>query len=432
MSRELSSVEHVLYLIDQEASLSFVMVARGSGDLSKPVLRQALDMVQEKHPPLRWRIQERDGKSPIFATTGVPRIPLRIVKRKDDRHWVEVAEDEMNGTFPWDTGPLMRVVMLEGPGHCDLLFNCCHIASDAASGVTVVRDTLTFAGKLSRGEAIDPVQSLHEPPSSLGALKKDLEYPPEPSEAADSSGTDQHKTVELTPNIDIPPEQAVTRIIPGILPKDYTKKLVARCREEKTSVHGALCAAYFQAVVEFSQRNRDKKEPRMIGCISPVDMRPHFSVPPGDDIGYYICFGVHNQLIDTGENAFWSAARTVKESLMIEIKYGRDIAATRGVGGLLESKDTGLRMVRDGVSANPPTIATNMGRVNIPDQYGDLKLEELHFPVAIHGLSVTTIAVTTFHGRMVINFLYSSPFFSKEEGQMMADSMMKRLKNALQ
>lgn len=431
MSRELSSVEHALYLIDQVASLSFVMVARISGNLTKPVLREALDMVQEKHPPLRWRIKEREGKSPVFVTSGVPEIPLRVIKRKGDDHWIEVAEDEMNGAFPWNTGPLMRVVMLEAHDTCDLLFNCCHIASDATSGVNVVKDTLTFAGKLARGESVEPVHPLHEPPSSLGALKKNLEFPAEPPETEDSKGKDRYKTIELTPHVDIPPEQRVTRIISRILPKAETKKLVTRCREKDTSVHGALCTAYFQALVEFSQREQDKKEPRMIGCISPVDMRPHFAVPPGEDIGYYICFGVHDQKINTDENTFWSAAREVKESLMTEIKYGRNIEATRGVGDLLKSYDTGLDMVRGCVSSNPPTIATNMGRVNIPDQYGDLKLEELHFPVAIHALSLTTIAVTTFHGHMIINFLYSYPFFSKHDAENIADSMMKRVKGAI-
>jgi hypothetical protein len=432
MSRELNSVEQVLYEIDRMASLSFVMVARVSGNLTESILRQALDMVQEKHPPLRWRIQEREGKPPMFVTTDVPGIPLRVFKRKDDDHWMGVAEDEMNGAVQWNRGPLVRVVMLVGNDKCDLLFNCCHIVSDATSGITFVKDTLTFAGKLAQGGTIESVEHLHEPPASLEALKKNLEYPPKPPEAKVEAAEAPYKAVELTPYIDIPSEQRVTRIVSKTLLKDETEKLVTRCRKEKTSVHGALCAAYFQAVVEFSQKKQDKKDPRIIGCMSPVDMRPHFEVPPGDDMGYYIGLAFHNQLIGTDESTFWSAAREVKESLMAEIKYGGDIVVTHGIGKLLDIYPPGLDLARGVVEANPVTIATNMGRVNIPDHYCDLKLEGIHFPLAIQGLSVTTIAVTTFQGHMVINFLYTYPFFSKQDGEVMAENMMKRLKGALE
>lgn len=59
---------------------------------------------------------------------------MRVVKRKDDDHWIGVAEDDMNGAVQWNRGPLVRVVMLVDNDKCDLLFkrspsNWLHVSS---------------------------------------------------------------------------------------------------------------------------------------------------------------------------------------------------------------------------------------------------------------------------------------------------------------
>jgi hypothetical protein len=428
MGRPLSYIEKTIWVVDLIARQNFVMVARVSGTLTEPVLRQALDLVQAKHPPLRWKIKESDP--PEFVLDNVPKIPLRIIERKGDDHWIEEAEKEIDGAFPFTEGPFVRVVQLvsKDKEECDLLVSFCHIASDATSGVTIVNELLTIAGKLARGETVVPEAPLAIPPSSADALRKDLEFPPDPGLG------DEEESVELTPDVNVPPEERVTRIIFRTLSQSETKKLVAKCREQDTSVHGALCAAFFQAVMGEARKSPDVPDegPLMISCLTPVGIRHLFTQSLEQDVGYYITFALHRQRID--ENAsLWNEARKVKQAIQEEVKYGRDIKAILNFGDFVKSFSNPIDLVREINSSNPPVVATNMGRLNIPEQFGDLKLQTLHYPVALHfdAKSGFSFSVTTFRGIMNIDFLYSDPYISRERAVKMVDDTMKRLKNAL-
>ena len=60
MSRRLSPVEKAIWLVDQEVRQNFVMIARIShplGAITELNLRKSLDLVQEKYPPLKWKIK---------------------------------------------------------------------------------------------------------------------------------------------------------------------------------------------------------------------------------------------------------------------------------------------------------------------------------------------------------------------------------------
>jgi NRPS condensation-like uncharacterized protein len=435
MSRPLSDIEKAIWMVDQEVRQNFVMVvslSHESGPLTESVLRQALDMVKAKHPPLRWKIKE--GDIPEFVSDNVPQIPLHIIQRKDDNHWLEVTEKEMDEAFPFTEGPFARVVLLSSKNKSDLLVTFCHIATDATSGVTVVKELLTIAGKLRKGETPEPEPSLPEPPSSVEVLRKDLKYPPAFLDISTRIKQALHKPVELPGDRDVPPEKRITRIIHNVLIPEVLKKLVARCKKEKSSVHTALCAAFFQAVMEQIRKKQDlpKKGSLMLGCITAVNIRHLFTQPMEEDIGYFISFSVHYQMVNEN-SSLWSIARKIRKAMHKEIKYGRDIKAILGVGEALKEFSKPIDLVRAINSSNPPVAATNLGRVDIPVQYGDLILEKLHFPVAIHfdtknGLA---IAVTTFRNQLTLNLLYAEPYISKDTANIINDSMMKRLKEAI-
>ncbi|NIM16558.1 MAG: hypothetical protein GTO45_31480 [Candidatus Aminicenantes bacterium] len=433
MQRPLSDVEEANWLFDQAVSVSFVMVAHISGPLTESILRQALDMAQKKYPPLRWKIKE--GSVPEFVTEGVPKIPLRIIERKSKDHWLEEAEAEMHKQFPWTKGPLVRVVQLvsKNKNECDLLFTFCHIASDGLSGVIVVKDILTFAGKLSRGETLEPPTPLPTPLSSIDLLKKELKYEPDLSGTKDS--IDLHKPVELEAEKEVPPHKRITRILHKELSQSEVKQLAKKCKEEKTSVHGTLFAAFLQAVVEQIRKTQDvpQKGPLNIGALSPVNIRHHFIKPVPEDIGYYISFAIHHQLVDE-HSSFWETAKKIKEALETEIKAGQDIKAILGVGDTLKTTTTPIELVREVNASLPPVGITNLGNVDIPQQYGDLRLKKFHFTVAISVGSKSGLGMTimTFAGIMTINFLFSEPYRSRQKTEIIAEAMMKRLRRVIE
>lgn len=432
MNRPLSPMEHVVWLVDQVVSLNFVMIARISGALSEPVLRRALDMVQEKHPALKCKFKR--GDVPGFVSQDVPKIPLRIIERKDENHWQEVAEKEMSQQFPWTEGPLVRVVQLTSRDKSDLLVTFCHIIADGISGVNVAHHLLKIAGKLSRGETIETEPPLPELPTPLDLIRKDLKFPPEFLDIFGRIRQTFHKPVELPGEDDTPPEKRRTRVIQRVLSQTETQKLAARSKQEKTSVHGALSAAALQAVVEQVRRAPGirKKGALTIGCFSPVNMRRYFSNSIVEDVGNFNSFAIHYQSID--ENAsIWPEARKIKKSLERELKFGRDIKSTRNVGDPAKTNVTPIDMARNLNKTFPPVMITNMGRLNIPEQFGNLELAELHFVVSInpHVKNGFALVIYTFRGHLTINFLYSEPYISRERANTMVESTMKRLKDAI-
>lgn len=435
MNRPLSALEHLAWIVDQAVSQNFVIAASIScvaSALTGPFLRKALDILQQKHPPLKCRI--KDKEVPEYTSDDVPQIPLHIIERKGDEHWIEIAEKEMLEPLPWRTGPMLRVVLLNSKDKSDLLVGFCHIIADATSGINFVQNLLSIVDKLSKGVAIEPEPPLPTLPSTHDLIRDDLKYPPEFLDITGRIKRAIYKPVELKGDKEVLPEERITRVIQNTLSMDDTKKLVSKSRKEKTSVHAALCAALFQTmVVQIRQQQKvSKKGSLMIGCITPINVRQHFITPVGDNIGNFITDAFHYQLIND-KSSLWAAARKVKKSIQKEIKFGRDIKAVRNIGELLEHVSTPVELLRTIDDYLLPVVVTNMGRLDVPEKFGDITLEELHFTVSVNptAKSGISLAVTTFRGRMTINFLYAEPYISKERAVNMSESIVKRLKEAI-
>ena len=431
MSRKLGPIEHAGFIIEKVMATTAVIIVRVSGILTEPVLRQALDYVQAKYPTLKWKI--KDSEVPEFVSEDVPKIPLRIIRRKHDLHWIEQAEKEMNNPCPHFQGPLLRLVQLLSPdkNNCDLVMACCHLPTDGVSLTMVIKDILTFAAKLLNGETIPPPTPLPNPLPSTDLIRKDLEFAPYP---LDEASIKARKTEILKGDKDVPPDKRINRVIHRVLEEEDTQNLVARCKQENTSVHAALCAAFLQAIVEQirEQQQLHHKGPLMISCITPVDIRQHFIKPVQEDMGYYISFAIHYQQIH--ENApIWPAAREIKEAILTEIKSGKDVEAILNANEFWKDYPNPVEMVRELNKSYPPVGVTNMGRIDIPQQFGDLKLEKFHVTGAIASVtrSGLAIVVTTFRSRLTLNFLYAEPFISRQRADTIVDSTMKRLREAI-
>jgi NRPS condensation-like uncharacterized protein len=432
MNRQLSTFERLAFLVDQTVNQNFVMVATVSGPLTEAILRQALDLEQQRHPPLKCKFI--DGNPPKYSTEGVPQIPLLVFQRQSDDHWLEMAEKEILEPLPWRTGPMVRVVLLSSKEKCDFLVTLCHITADAISGVNLIKNLLIAAGKLSRGETLEPPPPLAELPATHDMIRDDLKYPPEFLYLPTRISKAMHKPVKFMGDKEVPIVEKITRVVPRVLSKEDAKKFVTRCRKEKASVHAALCAALLQSVVEQIRSSQDvpQKGPLMIGCTTPVNIRHLFSVTVGDDIGNFISDALHFQRIDD-KSSLWTAARKVKKSLNRELKFKKDIKAVSGLVELLKNAPTPLDILKIVDQSLPPVVVTNIGKVDIPGQFADLVLENFHFTLSINPSAPggIGIAVSGFRDVLTLNFLYLEPYLSKTRVEKIVESTMNRLKEAV-
>ncbi|MGD2090258.1 MAG: hypothetical protein PVH61_29045 [Candidatus Aminicenantes bacterium] len=432
MNRLLSTVERLAFLVDQTVNQNFVMVATISGPLTDSILRQALDLEQQRHPPLKCKFIDADP--PKFSTEGVPQIPLSVIQRRSDEHWLEMAEKEILEPLPWRTGPMVRVVLLRCKEKCDLLVTLCHITADAISGVNFMKNLLFKAGKLSSGETPQPKPPLAELAATHDMIRDDLKYPPEFLYLPTRISKAIHKPVKFLGDKEVPIVEKTTRVVQRVLSQEETKKFVTRCRKEKASVHAAVCAALLQSAVEQIRGSQDvsQKGPLMIGCTTPVNIRHLFSITVGDDIGNFISDALHYQRIDD-KSSLWTAARKVKKSLKIELKFKKDIKAVHGLVDLLKNVPTPLDILKIVDQSLPPVVVTNIGRVDIPGQFGDLVLENFHFTLSINPSAPggIGIAASSFRDVMTLNFHYLEPYLSKARVEKIIESTMKRIKEAI-
>ena len=80
-------------------------VARIVGNVSDSMLVEAVSKVQQRHRNLRVRIVEDDDRVPWFTSEGVGEIPVEVVPRESDDHWIQVHREAIQIPFEFGVRP---------------------------------------------------------------------------------------------------------------------------------------------------------------------------------------------------------------------------------------------------------------------------------------------------------------------------------------
>ena len=110
--RPLGSFEHLFWLIDQRGPIHFAVTAQVSGRTSPRDWRQALDIVQERHPLLSVRVERSPGSIPQFRQVDAVPIPLRIVEDDPTTRWEAEVGEELATPLDPNGAPLIRAVLV--------------------------------------------------------------------------------------------------------------------------------------------------------------------------------------------------------------------------------------------------------------------------------------------------------------------------------
>ena len=210
----------------------------------------------------------------------------------------------------------------------------------------------------------------------------------------------------------------------GMLYRQLEQKLIQQllnlCRQEQTTVQGALCAAMLLAVAK--KISNHKKEVR-VSCTSAVNLRK-FIQPAirAEYLGSIVSNPTSFHLIKTGLG-FWDLARDVKQKLQNSIKTGDIFSIALGM-----NKDSMMNYPNQGITT---VVVTNLGQINIRENYGSLKLKEIHFTAGMANFGGQLFcAVTTFRGKMFLNFPFSQPSLSPETMEILVDDALSYLIDA--
>ncbi len=392
-------------------SFNVVTTSHIQGGLNEKIVRQALDLIQSRHPRLNSRIVGNlDSLRFVF---GAAKIPLRVVYKQEIEQWQEVACEEVNQPIESHKGLVRAVLIIFSEEKRNYLITTLHHAiSDGLSTVQLHSEILNYCHKIAVNKIEDNISTLLPLPPIKKLMPKSMQGITAPIKGCLLLLRLQLKLLWYRPKTLIfekfvPIKLRRCAMLHKKLNQETTTQLLENCRKNKTTVQGALCAAMLLAVAKKIKTN--DKASLNLSCSSYVDLRKRLkSTISHEDLG--VLASAITTFHTLGANtSFWDLARDVREKLKINLET-EDIFSYV----LMTMKIYSYALSRPHKA--PVTVGlTNIGQINIPSEYGLFKLEEISFTVsqAVFG-GVFNAAVTTYQGRMLLNFMFSEPSISQD------------------
>lgn len=413
MRRKLILGERIMYG-DGHTPLTCVFVAKIRGTFPPEALREALAKVQAKHPLLRVGIQEDKKGHPWFIThEEVPEIPVRIMERSGEDDWKQAAPDIWKHLFDLRTGPLAGLVWLRSAGVSELMLFCHHCICDGTSFVAIMRELLALLDRPDTDIGTDrPFNTLQELiPSSLLSDKRKI------LKGRLRSLLARVVFPLITPREKIPKEKDY--MLHWKLSQAGSAALLNRCKAEQTTVHAALSVAFLRAfrLVKGAQaRNK---------IITPVDIRRYVKEIKQDTLFAYAPI-VHLQL-NQPENGFWDQARKLKEELSEKIN-NMNVYEQLMTGEYIHASLHKLVKFLKSTEGSHDITFSNMGRLDIPEQYTSFEVETIYSPnVAFPWRNPNTLITTTFRGQMDFTLMSNESFLPGQEAKAVKEKAMEIL-----
>lgn len=413
--RPLGKAERFYWLFDRFSCTNFVITTELAVAPSTDVLQGAFERLRRGHPMLGAGITVVDGK-PLFIE--LPATPLEVA-------WLDAGEmtgeleRQLELRFALDA-PLVRCTgYRHEDGRGTLLWTFSHALTDAGSAARLVRSllaetTVRPAPPSPPTEALvsQAVRGLRLLLCLLGRMGREMVEllrvgKPQQPPHWPPLGAKRRKVLDLPIKLD----------------RGQTDALVSRCRTEKTTVQGALCAAQLLALAgQFPAGS----EP-VLNIHSAVSLRPRLEPRPADDQP-----GLHISLLKTlhsvGPGAdLWALARQVQTQLARKYARGEgELVWQLFPAGWFAATDDGARKLARVVGKDAVTsVVTNLGRLGEQDDEG--ALEAMGFAMGAHADCALVTAAVTYGGTLRLHCGFNTEVVSEEEASEMAEAMRMRL-----
>ncbi len=281
------------------------VVARIKGNMSERMLLNAVSKVQQRHPNLRVRIKQDNDHNPWFTSEGVKEIPVEIVPRDSDDHWIKVYKEACQVPFEFDARPAIRFILVQSPAISELIILCHHIICDGLSLAYLARDLMVHLGDPTREVDVlpDPVPIDRDnipKEVSLNAIVRFLINRLNKKWEKDKIYFDQEDYRNLNEAYWMNYNHQMLSVE---LSEAQTSALVDRCRQEDVTVNTALTTAFVGA--QYSVQG-DKPYHSSIAVAG--SLRDRLQRPVGEVMGFY-AGGVPLKCKYNRRISFWKNAR---------------------------------------------------------------------------------------------------------------------------
>ncbi|WP_223558985.1 condensation domain-containing protein [Chryseobacterium lathyri] len=414
--RNLMMVERIMY-VDPETPVNCVFTAKIKGSIPEENLKAALEKIQQKHPLLRTRIDNSSEKYPFFIEVkGIESIPLRIVERKTDEDWLQESETEWFRLFKDEKKPLAQLVWIKGNDVSEILWVLPHCICDGTSLVTMMTELLALlddpAVELQPYEVFSSVDDFLPLDFNMKKKKRKARFYLVMARLFFLMQR-KSKIRNLGKNY----------VVHWKLSSDTTAQITEKSKAHGVSVHALFCSSFMQAFQEIQGKQAKGK------VISPVDVR-HFIPEIRQD--HVFAFAPTVELsLKKGSTDLLDNARQIKKDLVgkIEKMEARELL---WMGEQMHPvAERMISMMKSSKGGHDVTLS-NMGRINIPSDYKNFKVETVISPtVAFPWLNSNTLVATTYNQQMDFTFMSNEHFLPKEEAVTIKNKAIELLTSSL-
>jgi hypothetical protein len=428
LKRELGTLERALLIADQHAPFHIVSVLHLENAPAPHILKQSLQILQNRHPFLRSRLLREKGIY-YFAKLVGPTLPFYVLPRWNAEHWIYIAEVELAKRIDASTGPLFRCTYLysEAEKRGDIIFSFFHPIVDASSVSQFMHELLVVCASFMEQKTVSPYELAPTPPMEfrfpsafrgLPLALNQLRY-------AFQQMIDEFFYQLQTRGKRVPPvhnHASQGHILSVQLTEDLTESISQCANKEGMTLNSVLNAAMLLAV----NRHLYAGQQVPMRTFSFASLRPYVQPPSGDeDLACYISLLRYTVLVSGGAD-FWSLARDLHKKIYSSLKSGdKFVAAT-----LAESL---IRTVTRSESFRMAATALNYsGVVPVQSLYGSMRVMGLHGFVSAYDLGPEFSAeAQIFNNQLFWDFVYLEADMNRDEANAIVEEIRSILKSIL-
>ena len=384
--RPLGAMEQLFWSWDQHCPNHFVLAAEIDTRFSLEQWRQALDSLQVRNPLLGARIVDVASGGARFVPEPELMLPIRIATL-GELSWQVEAGRELLEPFDTQTGPLCRLTLLEND-QCTIILFIAHHAPLDGMGATRLLDELI---QLVCGKSLPPKPAVQAPELMLIDERRLL---PTPTLPTNEDFTNLRMITDKPPHLETLTIEA-----------EMTRQLVARCRDEGTTMHGLITAA---VLVAGRSLHKEWCE-RPVRVATPVNIRgldPSFE----DAMGVFMIPA--RTIEESPQNTqIWPMATALRHELLPYVGREGGLIGLNLLSSVVEpslSNEGALNLL---TSVLPwDLVVTNLGRISFKGEHSAKRVQALWGPMVSSGLSgEQVIGVATLNDVLQLSYTTYQP-----------------------
>jgi NRPS condensation-like uncharacterized protein len=393
--REIGFLESLALAVDKDSSAVNCLLRAKFGNTNLKCLSSAVEKARKAQP--LFCVVPKDKK---FHLTD---LPVPVVHLNHDTDWVEIAEKELD--IPFDRhSPLVKPIYIQGKQSIDLLFKFHHAIGDGISAIYFLKDILSALNnqEIKRRPFPPSVDSLAPNPGIKGVLSGARVLTGVVGDVLKkpymlNQNSNGHK-IET---------QAQTKIVFHTLQKPQLTALLERCRQNDTTIQGAIMAA-----VLLTMHQNEGAKISKINIASPINMRHEINLD--DAAGLYISMITTRHQVNRTQS-FWKIAKDARSKIVQALDRNEHLISIKLPSLFGNKEDIGERFTGLYQFAALVTNVGNLDRI-LPTQIPQTVEGICGIPsISMLSKNELGLAVNAYRGTLNLCYLYRQDHIEPSE-----------------